>query len=177
MAELEIVFRRSAELTSDESTQLDEVDHLAFSEVIEEAPDFSEWAMPELHFLGKLDGRVVSNVGLITRTIRVAGSPLVIGGIGGVATLPIYQRSGYARQLMDESSRFMHSHREYEYGMLFCSNERIPYYNRCGYRVIDNPVFVLQGGTRQPFKDTCMVLELRGKPFPEGEVDCQGLPW
>lgn len=175
--DLEIFFRRVMDLTTEERTQLDEVDHLAFSEVIDASADGMEWVTPELHFLGKLDGKVVSNVGLITRSILVAGKVVIIGGIGGVATHPKLQRQGYARQLMDEAGRYMLKHSEYEFGMLFCDIIRVPYYRQCGYRVIDNPIFITPKGIRQPFHDTCMVLELRGKPFPHGEVDCQGLPW
>lgn len=177
MAELEIVIRSKSDLSPEERVQVDEVDRLAFSEIMDEASDEMDWIAPEMHFLGKHAGRVVSNVGLIMRKILVNAEPVVIGGIGGVATLPEMQRRGYAGLLMDEAARYMKEHSEYQYGMLFCDDSRVPYYKRLGYLRIDNRVFIRRNGKTEPFADTCMVLELRGNPFPKGEVDCQGLPW
>lgn len=177
MAGLEIVFRKKADLTPEERVQVDEVDRLAFDDVLGGEAEEMEWVAPELHFLGKLEGRVISNVGLITRAILVGGERVTIGGIGGVATLPEMQRHGYAGSLMDEAARYMKEHSDYRYGMLFCDVSRVPYYNRFGYQRIDNPVFIKRNGKTEPFLDICMVLDLRGLPFPKGEVDCQGLPW
>lgn len=177
LPELEINFRRTEDLSPEELAQSQEVEDLAFcGDALNDAKD-REWEMPELHLLGKLKGRVVSVVDLIPRTITVSGKPVRVCGIGGVATHPQYQRNGYARTLLMEAERIMRGQADYEYGMLFCDSELIPYYNKSGYRVIENPIFALKKGVLEVLPYTCMVLELRGISFPKGEVDCQGLPW
>ncbi len=96
MSGLEIVFKPLEELTPLELEEMNEVDHLAFYEEDGDENWWQHWASPTLRWLGKVDGMVVSTVGLIRREILVGGNPFQIGGIGGVATRPDKQCLGYA---------------------------------------------------------------------------------
>jgi GNAT superfamily N-acetyltransferase len=175
--EFEIVFKNLEELTASELEEMNEVDHLAFFEEDGDDDWWQDWAAPTMRFLGKEDGRVVSTVGLIRREILVGGKPSRIGGIGGVATRPDRQKMGYAGKLLVESTRFMLSDTWYQYGILFCDPKRIPFYQKSGYTRITNSLYVRRESDRHLFPDPCLALDLRGLPFPEGEVDCLGLPW
>jgi predicted N-acetyltransferase YhbS len=177
MSSLEIVFKKVEELTPQELVEMNEVDHLAFYEEDGDDPWWQEWATPEMRFLGKEAGLVVSTVGLIRREILVGEKVCHIGGIGGVATLPARQRMGFAGRLMEASTDHMRYDPWYEYGMLFCDPKRISYYAKSGYSLIENRIYVRRNGERVSFVDTCMALPLRGLEFPAGDVDCQGLPW
>ena len=84
---------------------------------------------------------------------------------------------GYAALLLAESTRYMRTEPNYQFGMLFCDPKRISYYKKCGYDQISNQVYVRRGNERHLFPDPCMALELWEFPFPIGEVDCMGLPW
>ncbi len=173
----EVVFKKLEELTPSELEEMNEVDHLAFFEEDGDDDWWQDWAAPTMRFLGKENGKVVSTVGLIRREILAGGKSYRIGGIGGVATRPDRQRLGYARKLLTESTKFMRFDLWYQYGMLFCDPKRIPYYTKCGYSLIHNSVFVWRGEERKSFSESCMVIDLHGLAFPEGEVDCKGLPW
>jgi GNAT superfamily N-acetyltransferase len=177
VSELEIVFKPLEKLTPLELEEMNEVDHLAFFEEDGDENWWQDWAAPTLRFLGKMDGRVVSTVGLIRREILVGGNPYRIGGVGGVATRPDKQQLGYASRLLAEATRIMTEDLWFQYAMLFCDPKRVPYYQKSGYARITNPLFVRRESDRHMFPDPCMVLVLRGIPFPPGEVDCMGLPW
>jgi predicted N-acetyltransferase YhbS len=175
--EFVIVFKNLEALTPSELEEMNEVDHLAFFEEDGNDDWWQDWAAPTMRFLGKEDGRVVSTVGLIRREILVGEISYRVGGIGGVATRPDRQQLGYAGKLMAASKRFMKDDPWYQYGMLFCDPKRIPYYQKSGYVRISNPLYVRRDSDRHLFPDPCLVLNLRGNPFPPGEVDCMGLPW
>ena len=177
MMGLEIVFRNLEDLSPLELEEMNEVDHLAFYEEDGDDDWWKDWASPTMRFLGKENGSVVSTVGLIRREILVDGKPYGIGGIGGVATRPDRQKMGYAALLLAESTRYMRTEPNYQFGMLFCDPKRISYYKKCGYDQISNQVYVRRGNERHLFPDPCMALELWEFPFPIGEVDCMGLPW
>jgi aminoglycoside 2'-N-acetyltransferase I len=175
--ELEVLVKKMEELTSREREELNLVDHLAFFEEDGDSDWWKDWATSEICFLGREAGKIVSNVGMITREILVGGIPVTVGGIGGVATRPDRQRQGFAAALLAESQKYMAADPVYQFGMLFCDPKRTVYYGKSGYRQMTNQVFIRRGTERHLFPDTFMVLELRGYPFPEGEVDCMGLPW
>jgi len=164
-------------LSADENAQLDILDHVAFSEEELTLEDDISWEPSMLHFLGKIEGQIVSNVGLIKREILAGSRRLVVGGIGGVATLPLFRRRGYAIQLLEQANDYLKKNHEFLFGMLFCAPEKTHYYARSGYVEVHNPLYIHLKGERKLFKDTKMVLQISEIPWPEGEVDILGLPW
>lgn len=46
------------------------------------------WIPKEKHVLILEDGRMVSHVGLVKRTVEVDGQPMPVAGVGGVLTNP-----------------------------------------------------------------------------------------
>lgn len=175
--ELEIFTKYAHELSAEEDAQLDELDHVAFSEE-ELTPDEDiSWAPSILHIYGKIEARIVSNVGVIKREILVGDCRFMVGGIGGVATLPQYRRRGYARQLFEQANEYLKKDHDISFGMLFCAPEKVQYYALSGYIEVHNPLYIHIKGQRKLFTDTKMVLPISTTPWPEGEVDIQGSPW
>ena len=176
--ELHITFQDTDSLSKELREEIDTVDHLAFTMDGEEDDDNIEWAASSTWFvLGRLGGRLVSLIGVLNRTISVAGQNLAIAGVGGVATHPDFQRRGFAASLMQAAAEQMRRLGGYDFAMLYCSPEMIPYYAKCGYRQVLNPIYILQHGQRVLFEDHQMVLPLSGKPWPDGDVDVNGPPW
>jgi len=178
---LVITFQMTDSLTKEQAQEIDTVDHLAFCPDGVEGEDSIEWAMSSTwHVLGRLEGKLVSQIGILDRTIRAGGQSLTIAGVGGVATHPEYQRRGFARLLMEAAVDQMRQRgpsNSYDFAMLFCDTTMIPYYTKRGYGLVPNPVYILQSGKRVLFDDNKMVLPLSGKPWPDGEIDVNGPPW
>ena len=105
------------------------------------------------------------------------GSPLRVGGVGGVATSPRWQRRGLAQQLMEKAAAFMRADMGVEFGLLVCGDHMVPYYSRLGWQVVPGPLLVEQPQGKIIFPTTTMVLPLTGKPWPAGTIDLCGLPW
>jgi GNAT superfamily N-acetyltransferase len=175
---IEIVIRLTDSLSDEERNAIDTVDHLAFFEEGEDENDEIEWALSSTWgILGNLDGVLVSYIGILRRVIRVGGEDITVGGIGGVATHPAWRRRGYAHALLKAAAEFMQKEGDIDFTMLFCSCEMIPYYQKSGYRLVKNPLYITQSSGRLRFDDNYMVLPVSGKPWPEGEIDISGPPW
>jgi predicted acetyltransferase len=173
----QITFQTADCLAKELEREINTLDHLAFSESSEE-DNYIEWAMSSTWYvLGRLDGKLVSQVGILERAIQAGGQTLSIAGVGGVATHPEFQRRGFAGVLLQAAAGQMRQRGGYDFAMLFCDTRMIPYYTKRGYRLVQNPLYILQSGRRVLFESNKMVLPLSGKPWPEGEVDVNGPPW
>ncbi len=173
---LEILIKLENKLDLEERTQLDQLDKVAFHD--EEPDDGYDWLAAEIHFIGKINGKIISNVGILKREITVDGHKMTVGGIGGVATHPDWQRRGFARLLLEKADDHLRQNNsEFQFGMLFCEKKMVDYYGKSGWVKIDNPLFIEWKNERKLSDETCMILHLSEKEWPKGEVDTLGPPW
>ncbi len=194
----EIYIKPIDALTPEENAQVDEASSLAYAapdggmggpapdgvpapqakpEAEPEDSDDVEWANPFWWVLGRLDGRIVSLVGVLTRQIQAGGQAIMVAGVGGVATHPDFQRRGLAGELMQRAAVLMRDELRVPFGMLVCSDHRVHYYAKFGWQLIKSPVLFERHGKQDVFEGNVMVLPLAGIPWPEGTVDICGKPW
>jgi len=173
---MRIDLRRFDELTEPERSEMDGLR----AEIDFGTPPYV-WAPPEerpWRFLVWEDGRLVSHVGVLERTIRVDGQPLHVAGVYSVMTRPAERGRGYASAALEDAAVFMRDELPAAgHGLLICIDERVPFYGRLGWERVPDPVIFDQPGRRQVNEINTMVLPLRGRPWPRGEVDLCGLPW
>ena len=171
---LEITIKPADELSESEKSDIERISSETFA--LEEPNDI-EWSNSDWHLLGKIDGRVVSDVGVLVRDVLVGQQIVRLGGVGGVATRPVFQRRGFAGQLMQAANVFMRDQLDLPFGLLVCGSERIPYYAQFGWQAVAAPLFIHQHGARVPFDAPVMIISLSGEAWPDGEIDLQGKPW
>jgi GNAT superfamily N-acetyltransferase len=173
---VEIIAKYMADLQPDESAQIDLVSNLAYASYTPEM-DGLDWAPPEIAIWAQVDSTIVSLLFLVQREITVGEQPVGIGGLGGVATHPDYQRRGYAAQVMRYSETYMRETMQVPFGLLVCHTMRRPYYEGLGWVAISEPmVFDFRGQTIQWVAET-MYLPLTGQAWPAGIVNLLGNPW
>jgi GNAT superfamily N-acetyltransferase len=131
----------------------------------------------ELRFALYLDGQAMGHVGILRHTVAVAGQPIHIGGIGGVLTRPEAQGKGYAHQLLNEATAFLKNEWRVQFGMLFCFERLMSFYQSMGWQQIHNDVYLDYGDRKVLSSDVVMVLPLQSQAWPSGMVDVNDYAW
>jgi aminoglycoside 2'-N-acetyltransferase I len=135
------------------------------------------WRPKDWHFFLDVDGRTVNHVGILKHTIRVGERAVVVGGVGGVVTVPEAQGRGYAQKTLQRAVEFMRDELGVEFGFLFCRDQLVPFYARQGWQLVNEPVEIEQdtGNIVSPFN--VMVLGCRSDAWPPGAVSLDSRPW
>lgn len=76
-----------------------------------------------------IEDRVVSNLTVVERTMRIGVSTVRMGGIGGVGTYEEHRGKGYARRVLEHSVRWM-AENGYDCSILFGISD---FYHKFGY--------------------------------------------
>lgn len=127
-----------------------------------------------LVFLGEV---LASNMEIVEHTVTAGGTPVKVGGIGGVATLPEYRGRGLASQAMSAAVKFIKADLGLDFGLLITSNHRQTFYEGLGWMVISDDVYFDQPSGKIKNDGLTMYLPLGSKSWPAGTVDFCGLPW
>ncbi len=86
--------------------------------------------LPEWTTCAFVDGRMATTLGAFPFTVRLNGSPVHMGGVTAVGTLPEFRRRGLLRQVMRQAFETMHE-RGQTFAILLASMGAI--YQRFGY--------------------------------------------
>jgi nodulation protein A len=134
------------------------------------------WRAAELHVVGYLDGAPVTHVGLVRQTVGVGKDETVVGGVGGVVTVPSRQKQGLARQCLVKSHEVMRSEFGVAHGFLFCPDGLLKFYGGAGWKQIFEKVMIDQPQGKVTAPLLSMVMSFSA-PWPSGTVDLRSLPW
>lgn len=135
------------------------------------------FAPKEWHLWLRRDGRLVAHVGVLERTVAVAGDPVDVAGVGGVLTHPKHRGEGAATSGLRAAHAFIRGNRGLDLALLLCRPALVPFYGRLGWARVNARVTFAQpeGSTTSPLP--LMAAELGVRTWPEGPVDLRGLPW
>lgn len=135
------------------------------------------WRPKDLHFILDVDNVPASHVGLIDHTVKVDGQPVRVGGIGAVVTAGELHGRGYAQKTLRYAERFLCEELKVEFGLLFCLDRLKPFYERQGWKLVQDIIEFDQpsGKVHSPFN--VMVLPCGDRVWPAGAVDIGSFPW
>lgn len=138
-----------------------------------------EWANGDWQVLVWEGDELASMVEIVERTGKVGEKPVKLAGIGGVATWPAFRKRGLATTAMQKAMDFISAQLDAEFGLLVCDIEKIPFYGRLGWQVVDESLLVIeQPGGKMDFPSIVMVWPCHeGKEWPAGKIDLCGPPW
>lgn len=92
----------------------------------------------------------VSHAAVLTHHARANGKPALIGGIGGVVTVPSARRRGYAGLLLRRATEFLRDEWNVDFALLFCIDRMLAYYERHGWQKVGCQVLIEQPTGRLP---------------------------
>lgn len=134
------------------------------------------WQSKTAHLLLYDSTRLVSHVGLLKHQVIVDSETLLVGGIGGVVTLPGEQGKGYASVLLQSACDKL-AQWQVDAGMLFCQEQMLAFYAHRGWTLIDAPVTVCQPENVVALPVNAMMKPVRILRWPPGAVHVPGYPW
>ncbi len=136
-----------------------------------------QWRPRDWRLFVYADGLLVGHVGLIRHSVRVAGHPVRVGGMGQVVTVPTAQGRGYAQMALQTAAVLLRRELCVAFGVLFCIPRMVPFYARLGWLTVPDPVWIEQpvGVLVSPMP--VMVLPCQGQDWPPGTVELRSLPW
>lgn len=121
---------------------------------------------------------VVGTAGLLVREALLDGTPVEIGGVGGVMTLPARQGTGVGRLAMEAVNNAMEGFPMMRFALLFCESNNTGFYAKLGWNVFDGIIEVEQESGKQAYNIMqAMVRPVHGAPPSQGRLDVCGLPW
>jgi len=128
-------------------------------------------------FILFVDNKPVSHVAVLGHTIRVADHTFVIGGVGGVVTIPSAQRHGYAKLLHEHVQQFLRDELFADFGLLFCRGLLVENYEQRGWQLLPNRVVINQPAGPIDAPLNVMMYSCQGEMFPSSTVFLNSLPW
>jgi predicted acetyltransferase len=123
------------------------------------------------------DERLVSTLGIVRRVGKVGDQPVLLGGVGGVATHPEFRKNGYAGLALQAAGEFMRETMRVDFGHLLCGPHMEHYYARFGWQTVTNPCWADQPGGKVLLNEVIMILPCQQREWLSGEIDLCGLPW
>ena len=135
------------------------------------------WKPKDLHILVDVDGRAVTHVGLLRHTVNVGERALNVCGVGGVVTAGDEHGKGYASHAMQYAADFMRRELAVDFGLLFCRDALIPFYERLGWQTVSETVEIEQpdGPVESPLN--VMILPCGEESWPSSVVKLNSFPW
>ena len=135
------------------------------------------WRQKELHILVDVGGRAETHVGLLQHTVAIKGKPVKVCGVGGVVTALSSHGRGYASNAMRWAADFMCREWKVDFGLLFCREQLVEFYQRLQWQSVPDPVEIEQPGGPVSSPMNVMILPCREEAWPAGPVRLNSLPW
>jgi aminoglycoside 2'-N-acetyltransferase I len=137
----------------------------------------TKWATADWTVMVWEDDDLVTTVHIVERTVKVAEQLVKLGGIGNVATKVEWRKRGYARSALQTAQDFLLEPLKVDFGMMIATGEMVPRYERLGWRVAAQSMWIDQPDGRTTLNFPVMILPVCTREWPEGSIDLCGLPW
>ncbi len=137
----------------------------------------TRWAEANWNVLVWEDDDLVSGAQIIERTAQVGGRSLRLGGIGDIATKVEWRKRGFAAAALKAAEDFLREPMGAEFGLMICTEKMIAHYEKLGWQLAARSMLADQPDGKTTIAYPVLVLPVREKEWPQGEIDLCGLPW
>jgi GNAT superfamily N-acetyltransferase len=138
---------------------------------------WTPWGQKKWHVHVRVDGVLVSHVGILEREVGVGDRAVRVGGLYTVMTAPEWRGRGLATEALGAAVEFIRSEIRAEFGLLLCPDRMLRYYGGLGWRRVEEEVVFEQPGGKTVSALNAMYLPLSGAEWPGGTLDFRGPPW
>lgn len=100
------------------------------------------WREFSTGFLLSVDGEPTSYFRALSHVCHVNGVPVLVGGMGGLVTVPAAQRRGYGARLVHATLTALREQWHVAAALAFCLDPLLTFYRRLGAEVLSCPVTI-----------------------------------
>jgi GNAT superfamily N-acetyltransferase len=119
----------------------------------------------------------VSHAAALKHRARANDQPVLIGGIGGVVTIPAFRKRGYAGRLVREATAFLRDEWQADLALLFCIDRMRGYYERLGWRKAGCEVLLDQPAGKVPSPFHVMTVSFDSRFETIDTIDLNSASW
>lgn len=113
---------------------------------------------------------------MVLREISIDDQHFRAAGINNVIAPIKFRGMGFATKILSETKKYLFENLNSDLGLLFCSNDLVPFYNRIGWYTINCPVYFEQPTGTKIWTANTMLLT-NGRIIRTKKIDLNGLPW
>jgi GNAT superfamily N-acetyltransferase len=137
----------------------------------------TQWAPADWNVLVWEDDDLVSGADIVVRTASVGGQPVRLGGIGDIATKVEWRKRGFAAAALKAAQGFLRDRLEVDFGLMISTEKMVARYEKLGWRLAARSMLADQPDGKATIPYPVLVLPVKAREWPEGEIDLCGLPW
>ena len=135
------------------------------------------WRPKQEHIVRYVDGRFAAKASVLKHSVSINGAEVLVGGVGGVITMPEFQGQGHATAVLNYLADYLRDQLHVPFGLLFCRPALIPFYGQFGWCVIEDTVNIQQAHGTVPNPLPVMYVSYAKRPWPKGTVNLNSEPW
>ncbi len=135
------------------------------------------WRAKDQHLVRYVDGVFAAKASILQHSVVVDDKRVLVGGVGGVITMPTFQGQGHASAVLSYLGDYLRGQLRLPFGMLFCRPALVPFYGRFSWQLITDTVYVEQpnGVVASPLP--VLYACYSNQPWPKGTVHLNSEPW
>lgn len=135
------------------------------------------WRTFSTGFLLSVNGAPASYFRALRHVCRVNEDAVEVGGLGGLVTVPAYQRRGYGARLVAATLSAVRDEWRVSAALAFCLDPLLGFYRRLDARVIEGPVLVETATGTRPAPFHALWWPFRPNLWPVTSVDLMSPLW
>ena len=136
----------------------------------------TQWATPDWTVISYVGDNIACFYNIVLRKVTFDDTIFLVGGVNNVITSPEYRGRGLASRILSETEPFIFERLMCQFGLLLCSDELIPFYERLQWYRVNCPVHFQQLDGTHVWNANAMLRHKRDVLTPE-TIDLNGLPW
>jgi predicted acetyltransferase len=158
-------------------TDEEEAAILALGDIWEAAHLNLNWRSKEEHIVRYVDGVFAGKVSVLKHSVVINDQEVLVGGVGGVITMPAFQGQGHAAALLRYMADYLRDHLKLSFGILFCRSTLVPFYAQFGWHLIEDTVYIQQPQRTITSPLPVMYASYSEQLWPKGTVHLNSEPW
>lgn len=136
----------------------------------------TEWATPNWTIVYFESGQIATFYNIVEREIIFDNKKYKIAGINNVITPKEFRGKGYASKTLRETESLIFEELNCKMGVLLCSDDLIPFYEKLNWYKVDCPVYFEQSIGKKLWGANIMLLTENEELLPN-RIELNGLPW